>query len=96
MAVEFHLANVAASRFRSGAFPASRLVADTLPALETEVHVACSGRDPWSGPDPFEPIRRVSELRPGVPTTMIEGSGHWAPYEQPEAVIRWLRGVLAS
>ena len=48
----------------------------------------------WSAPDALEPVRRVREHRPEVPITMIEGAGHWAPHEQPEQVIRWLRGVL--
>ena len=94
LAIEFHLANVASTRFRSGKFPSSRRVAEALPSLDVELHVACSDRDAWSAPDALEPVRRVRELRPEVPITMIEGAGHWAPHEQPEQVIRWLRGVL--
>lgn len=64
-----------------------------LAVLSCPVLVACGAEDSLTPPDSH---RDIAALIPGAKLTIIPGAGHMTPLEQPDAVTRLLRNLLAG
>lgn len=80
LALEMQVRNAARVRIRSHTSAATSILLEALPAVRARLGAI------WGGRDPFLPARgdREALLRrfdPGVPIHIVEGAGHWVPYE---------------
>lgn len=80
LALEMQVRNAARVRVRSHTSAATSILLEALPAVRARLGAI------WGGRDPFLPARgdREAVLRrfdPGVPIHIVEGAGHWVPYE---------------
>lgn len=86
--------NVARTRFDLGGIPMTDVLARALPAVTARV-VAVYGEHDQFAPGGVEIPRRVLHVaRPDLRFTVIEGAGHWVPFEAAEAfnerILEWL------
>jgi 2-hydroxy-6-oxonona-2,4-dienedioate hydrolase len=86
LAVQINRANVRRARFRSGRIPASRALLDALPSVSAGVVAIYGDRDPFSGADPQEPLRRLRRVRSDVQGHLLVDAAHWTPYELSDEV----------
>lgn len=93
-AVAINRRNVARTRFKSGAIPASSLLLDALPSITAEVHALYSDQDAFGGSDIDEKFSRITAVRRDTLTHTITGAGHWSPYEAPDQVNTILTDAL--
>jgi pimeloyl-ACP methyl ester carboxylesterase len=94
LAVEINRENVRRARFRSGRIPASCALLDALPSVSAGVVAIYADRDPFSGGDPHEPLRRLRSVRPDVGCHLLVGGGHWSPYEMSDDVNALIAAAL--
>ncbi|MCP3855318.1 MAG: alpha/beta fold hydrolase [Actinomycetia bacterium] len=85
-ALDLHLENLAKARFKSGGFPGSTLVAETLPYVSGSLHALYSDRDAYIEANPDIAFARLRAVRPDTVCRVITGAGHWSPYESPTQV----------
>ena len=93
LALEMQIRNAARVRIRSHTSAATSILLEALPAVRARLGAI------WGSRDPFLPARgdREALLRrfdPGVPIHIVEGAGHWVPYEGAEPFNRRLLGLL--
>lgn len=93
LALEMQVRNAARVRVRSHTSAVTAILLEALPGVR-----ACLGAI-WGGRDPFLPARGAREalLRrfdPDVPIHIVEGAGHWVPYEGAEPFNRRLLDLL--
>ena len=93
LALEMQVRNAARVRIRSHTSAATSILLEALPAVRARLGAI------WGGRDPFLPARgdREALLRrfdPEVPIHIVEGAGHWVPYEGAESFNRRLLGLL--
>jgi pimeloyl-ACP methyl ester carboxylesterase len=94
LALRVYRENVDRTRFDLGGIPATDVLARALPAVAARV-VAVYGEHDQFAPDGLEGRRQVLRAaRPGIPFHVIEGAGHWVPFEAAEdfnrRVLDWL------
>ena len=93
LALEMQVRNAAKIRIRSHTSAVTSILLEALPATRARLGAI------WGGRDPFLPARDAREalLRrfdPEVPVLIVEGAGHWVPYEGAEAFNQCLLGLL--
>jgi pimeloyl-ACP methyl ester carboxylesterase len=85
LAVHVQAENLRRARFRSGAIPTSDVLLRVLPAIRARLGGIWGSRDAFAAPFIEERRRTLAAVQPGVDFRVIEGAGHWAIYEAPEA-----------
>ena len=93
LALEMQVRNAAKIRIRSHTSAVTSILLEALPAIRARLGAI------WGGRDPFLPARAEREalLRrydPATPIHIVEGAGHWVPYEGAEAFNRCLLKLL--
>ena len=93
LALEAQVRNAGKIRIRSHTSAVTSILLEALPAIRARLGAV------WGGRDPFLPARdeREALLRrfdPDLPIEVIEGAGHWVPYEGAEAFNRCLPALL--
>ena len=93
LALEMQVRNAANIRIRSHTSAATSILLEALPAIRARLGAI------WGARDPFLPARAAREelLRrfdPETPIHIVEGAGHWVPYEGAETFNRCLLELL--
>ena len=93
LALEAQVRNAGNIRIRSHTSAVTAILLEALPAVRARLGAI------WGGRDPFLPARdeREALLRrfdPDIPIHIVEGAGHWAPYEGAKAFNRCLLDLL--
>ena len=93
LALEAQVRNAGKIRIRSHTSAVTSILLEALPAVRARLGAV------WGGRDPFLPARdeREALLRrfdPDVPIEIVEGAGHWVPFEGAEAFNRCLPALL--
>ena len=93
LALEAQVRNAGNIRIRSHTSAVTSILLEALPAIRARLGAI------WGGRDPFLPARdeREALLRRfdrDIPIHIVEGAGHWAPYEGAEAFDRCLLDLL--
>jgi len=94
LAVFLQMESVRRARFRSEGIPESDSLLKALPAIRARVTSIWGSRDAFMGPH-LEDCRRI--LAPAHRDSdfrVIEGVGHWTPYEAADQVNAILMDVL--
>ncbi len=86
LAVSLQMDNLGRARFKSGAIPQSDVLRQALPRVKARVAGIWGGRDAFTGRRLDEVKRALASSRPAVDLRVIEGAGHWVPYEAPDRV----------
>lgn len=94
LALEMQVRNAANVRVRSHTSAYTSILRQALPGIRAPLGAV------WGGLDPFLPPRRerealLREYDPSAPVHIVEGAGHWAPYEGAETFNRRLLELLA-
>jgi 2-hydroxy-6-oxonona-2,4-dienedioate hydrolase len=95
LAVSVQIDNLRRSRFKSGTIPQSDVLRRALPAIRARIAVI------WGGSDAFvdgrlDACRRVLiSAQPDLDFRVIEGVGHWVPYEAAHEINAALFELLA-
>ncbi len=86
LAVFLQSENLRRTRFRSGGIPESDTLLKTLPAIRARITSIWGRRDAFTGPH-LEECRRILASEQRDPDfRVIEGAGHWTPYEAADQV----------
>ena len=86
LAVFLQIENLRRTRFRSGGIPESDSLLKTLPAIQARITSIWGSRDAFTGPH-LEDCRRILASGQRDPDfRVIEGAGHWTPYEAADQV----------
>jgi pimeloyl-ACP methyl ester carboxylesterase len=86
LAVFLQIENLRRTRFRSGGIPESDSLLKTLPAIQARITSIWGSRDAFTGPH-LEECRRILASGQRDPDfRVIEGAGHWTPYEAADQV----------
>ncbi|MCY4450705.1 MAG: alpha/beta hydrolase [Immundisolibacterales bacterium] len=93
LALEMQVRNAGNVRIRSHTSAVTSILLEALPEIRARLGAI------WGGLDPFLPARdeREALLRrfdPDTPIHIVEGAGHWVPYEGAEGFNRCLLGLL--
>ncbi len=93
LALEMQVRNAARVRIRSHTSAVTWILLEALPAVRARLGAI------WGGRDPFLPAREEREglLRrfdPDLPIHIVEGTGHWVPFEGAEPFNRCLLELL--
>ena len=93
LALEAQVRNAGKIRIRSHTSAVTSILLEALPAIRARLGAV------WGGRDPFLPARdeREALLRrfdPDIPIEIVEGAGHWVPFEGAEAFNRCLLALL--
>ena len=93
LALEAQVRNAGNIRIRSHPSAVTSILLEALPAIRARLGAI------WGGRDPFLPARgeREALLRrfdPDIPIHIVEGAGHWVPFEGAEAFNRCLLDLL--
>jgi pimeloyl-ACP methyl ester carboxylesterase len=96
LAVFLQIENLRRTRFRSGAIPESDSLLKTLPAIQARITSIWGSRDAFTGPH-LEDCRRIlASGQRGPDFRVIEGAGHWTPYEAADQVNAILIDMLGG
>ncbi len=95
LAVLIQMENVRRARFKSGTIPESDVLLRALPLIQARLIAIWGSRDALIGPVLDERRRVLASVQPGVAFRVIDGAGHWAPYEAADEVNRVLLENLA-
>jgi pimeloyl-ACP methyl ester carboxylesterase len=96
LAVELQAENLRRARFKSGNIPTSDALARALPSVRARIVAIFGSRDAFVGASLDEPRRVLRSLRPDVDVRVLDGPGHWAIYEAPEAATTMLLEALGE
>jgi len=93
LALEMQIRNAGKIRIRSHTSAATSILLEALPSIRARLGAI------WGGRDPFLPARdeREALLRrfdPDTPIHIVEGAGHWVPFEGAVAFNRCLLDLL--
>ena len=93
LALEMQVRNAGKVRIRSHTSAVTSILLEALPAIRARLGAI------WGARDPFLPARAEREalLRrfdPETPIHIVEGAGHWVPFEGAEAFNRHLLDLL--
>ena len=95
LAVSLQVENLRRARFKSGTIPQSDVLRRTLPAIHARIAGIWGERDAFSGPRIEECRRVLASAQGALDLRVIEGAGHWVPYEAAEQVTAALLDLLA-
>jgi pimeloyl-ACP methyl ester carboxylesterase len=94
LAVHIQMENVRRTRFKSGTIPDSDVLIRALPLVEARLVAIYGRRDAFVGEALPERRRALVSARPDAAFHVIDGAGHWAPYEAADEVNRVLLEAL--
>ncbi len=86
LAVHLQIENARRSRTKSGRIPETDALLRALPAVTASIGGIWGGRDAMAVPHLGLREEVLRRFRPDLDFRIIEGAGHWVPYEAPEAV----------
>src|SRR5713226_2665224 len=94
LAVFLQIENLRRTRFRSGGIPESDVLLKALPRIQARITSICGSLDAFTGPH-LEDCRRIlASAQLGLDFRVIEGAGHWTPYEAADQVNAILSDML--
>jgi pimeloyl-ACP methyl ester carboxylesterase len=96
VAVFVQAENLRRARFKSGAIPASDTLLRALPAIRARLAGIWASHDAFVGPDLATRRRLLLTVRPDIDFRVIEGAGHWVPYEAAAEVNAALLDILGA
>ena len=96
LAVFLQVENLRRARFKSGTIPQSDVLRRALPAIRARIAGIWGERDAFSGARIEECRRVLASAQGAVDLRVIEGAGHWTPYEAAEQVTAALLDLLAG
>lgn len=96
LAVSLQIDNLRRTRFKSGDIPQSDILLKALPAIQARVAGIWGRYDAFTGPNLEECRRKLVSAHPELDFRVIEGAGHWTPYEAADQVNAILRDMLAG
>jgi pimeloyl-ACP methyl ester carboxylesterase len=94
LAVFLHMENVRRTRFKSGGIPASDVLLRALPSIEARIGGIWGSRDAFVGAGLHDRRRILASFQRDLDFRVVEGAGHWVPYEAAEAVNAALLDML--
>jgi pimeloyl-ACP methyl ester carboxylesterase len=86
LAVFLQIENLRRTRFRSGDIPESDVLLKVLPAIQARITSICGSLDAFTGPHLADCRRILASAQPDLDFRVIEGAGHWTPYEAADQV----------
>jgi pimeloyl-ACP methyl ester carboxylesterase len=95
LAVSLQIENLKRARFKSGTIPQSDVLLRALPAIRARIAGIWGGRDAFTGGRLDECRRALASGQGDVDLRVIEGAGHWVPYEAADQVNAALLDLLA-
>jgi 2-hydroxy-6-oxonona-2,4-dienedioate hydrolase len=95
LAVFLQVENLRRARFKSGTIPQSDVLRRALPAIRARIAGIWGERDAYSGARIEECCRVLASTQGALDLRVIEGAGHWVPYEAAEQVTAALLDLLA-
>jgi pimeloyl-ACP methyl ester carboxylesterase len=96
LAVSLQIENLRRARFKSGGIPQSDVLLRALPAIRARIAGIWGERDAFSGARIEECRRVLASAQGALDLRVIEGAGHWVPYEAAEQVTAGLIDLLAG
>src|SRR5712692_2293194 len=94
LAVFLQIDNLRRTRFRSGGIPESDVLLKALPTIQARITSICGSLDAFTGPH-LEDCRRIlASAQPDLDFRVVEGAGHWTPYEAADQVNPILSDML--
>jgi pimeloyl-ACP methyl ester carboxylesterase len=96
LAISLQIDNLRRTRFRSGDIPQSDTLSKALPAIRARIAGIWGSRDAFTGPN-LEACRLVlASAQPDLDFRVIDGAGHWTPYEAADEVNAILCDMLGA
>lgn len=96
LAVSLQIDNLRRTRFKSGDIPQSDTLLKALPAIRARIAGIWGRHDAFTGSNLEECRRILASAHRGLDFRVIEGAGHWTPYEAPDQINAILCDVLAG
>ena len=93
LALEMQVRNAAKIRIRSHPSAVTSILLEALPAIRARLGAIWGGRDPFL-PTGDEREALLRQFDPDTPIHIVEGAGHWVPYEGVEGFNRSLLEFL--
>jgi pimeloyl-ACP methyl ester carboxylesterase len=94
LAVFLQIENLRRTRFRSGDIPESDVLLKALPTIQARITSICGSLDAFTGPHLADCRRILASAQPDLDFRVIEGAGHWTPYEAADQVNAILSDML--
>lgn len=95
LAARIHIYNIEHTRVRAWDIPATTTLLDVMPRISSKVGAIWGGEDRYS--DSLTATESESNMRryhPDLKFEVIDGAGHWIPYEDPERFCEALLRML--
>ncbi len=96
LAVSLQIENTRRARIRAGRIPASDALLRALPKVRARIHGIWGARDATTFPAMAEPEAVLRRFQPDLDFRLIEGAGHWTPYEAVDVVNDALKEMLGK
>jgi len=96
LAVSLQIDNLRRTRFKSGDIPQSDTLLKALPAIRARIAGIWGRHDAFTGSNLEECRRILASAHRGLDFRVIEGAGHWTPYEAPDQINAILFDLLAG
>ena len=93
LALEAQVRNAGKIRVRSHTSAVTSILLEALPEVRAPLGAIWGGRDPFL-PERAEREALLRRFDPDTPIHIVEGAGHWVPYEGAEAFNRCLLALL--
>ena len=94
LAVFVQMENIRQARFKSGTIPASDTLLQALPAIRARITGVWGGRDAFAAPRLGDYRRVLASVQSDLDFRVIDGAGHWVPYEAADRVNAALLDML--
>jgi pimeloyl-ACP methyl ester carboxylesterase len=95
MAGRIHLENIEHTRVRAWDIPHTTTLLEIMPRISARISAIWGGNDRYSGPDTAaESERLMRQFHPNLKFDIIDGAGHWVPYENPASFNQLLLTAL--
>ena len=94
LAVEMQVRNAGKVRIRSHTSAVTSILVEALPAIRARLGAIWGGRDPFLSPARDEREALLRRFDPDTPIHIVEGAGHWVPFEGTEGFNRSLLELL--
>lgn len=86
LAISLQIDNLRRTRFSSGDIPQSDTLVKALPAIQARVTGIWGRQDAFAGANLGECRRILASAHPELDFRVLEGVGHWTPYEAADEV----------
>jgi pimeloyl-ACP methyl ester carboxylesterase len=96
LAVSLQIDNLRRTRFKSGDIPQSDVLLKALPAIRARVAGIWGRHDAFTGANLEECRRILTGAHRELDFRVIEGAGHWTPYEAADQINAILFDMLAE